>query len=189
MHRRLQPRDGTNGRPRWLITWDTLADQAAKARGEAATFRWLRPRTIIYTAALLIGLGVMVSALATRTSLGLSVLHDRAPLFVPLADGSLRNGYTIKVINKQSKPTPMNSPCLGLAGATMTEPEEGLGPTTRLGLPVNADSVGTFRVLVKANPDRLENGRQQLDFILRNPETGEHVEYRSVFMGPATQRR
>ena len=31
-------------RPRWLITWDTLADQAAKARGEQTSFRLFRVR-------------------------------------------------------------------------------------------------------------------------------------------------
>ena len=30
------------GRPKWLITWDTLADQAAKARGQHTAFRFFR---------------------------------------------------------------------------------------------------------------------------------------------------
>jgi cytochrome c oxidase accessory protein FixG len=91
------------GRPKWLITWDTLADQAAKAEGRLATFRFLRARTIIYISALLIAVSVMTVALANRASIGLSVLHDRAPLFVPLADGSLRNGYTVKIVNKDGR--------------------------------------------------------------------------------------
>ncbi|MBN8900520.1 MAG: cytochrome c oxidase accessory protein CcoG, partial [Rhodospirillales bacterium] len=40
------------GKPGWLITWDTLADQAAKAAGTHAGFRFFRPRTIIYLSAL-----------------------------------------------------------------------------------------------------------------------------------------
>ena len=39
------------------------------------------------------------TALLTRSTVGLSVLRDRAPVFVPLADGSLRNGYTLKIAN------------------------------------------------------------------------------------------
>jgi cytochrome c oxidase accessory protein FixG len=173
------------GKPRWLITWSTLADQAAKARGEQATFRFFRARTIIYLSALLLGAVVIAATLATRSSLGLSALHDRAPLFVRLADGSLRNGYTIKIVNKQQTPVTYELTTLGLAGAALAEPDEELGPAERLGLPVNADSVGTFRVLVTGNPERLANGSQELDFILRNPDTGEHTEYHSVFMGPA----
>ena len=42
----------------------------------------------------------MTVALLMRSSIGLSVLHDRAPLFVRLPDGDLRNGYTVKIVNK-----------------------------------------------------------------------------------------
>jgi len=37
-----------------------------------------------------------------RGGVGISVLHDRAPLFVRLADGDLRNGYTVKIVNKSN---------------------------------------------------------------------------------------
>ena len=52
------------------------------------------------------------------------------------------------------------------------------------GLPVKADSVGTFRVTVTGEPSRLVDGSQDIDFILRNTETGEQTVYHSVFMGP-----
>ena len=42
----------------------------------------------------------MIYALATRSNDGVSVLHDRNPLFVRLSDGSLRNAYTVRIINK-----------------------------------------------------------------------------------------
>ena len=42
----------------------------------------------------------MIASLAMRQSLYLSVMHDRNPLFVRLSDGSIRNGYTIRVANK-----------------------------------------------------------------------------------------
>ena len=42
------------GRPKWLITWDTLADQAAKAAAGRRTLHLLRPRTMIYISALLV---------------------------------------------------------------------------------------------------------------------------------------
>ena len=132
------------GRPKWLITWDTLADQAAKAEGRQATFKFLRPRTIIYVSALFIAVSVMTVALATRSSVGLSVLHDRAPLFVRLPDGSLRNGYTVKIANKGQTQMLFELNTEGLQGAILAEADEGLGPADRLGLPVKADSVGTY---------------------------------------------
>jgi cytochrome c oxidase accessory protein FixG len=173
------------GRPSWLITWGTLADQAARARGERAPFRFFRIRTIIYLSALLAALGIMAVALAERAELGLSVLHDRAPLFVPLADGSLRNGYTLKIANKEDTQVLYEISVQGLPEARLTEADEGLGPAAQLGLTVGADRVGTFRVLVAGQPRTLPSGSQEIDFLLRNTVTGEQTVYRSVFMGPA----
>ena len=92
------------GHPKWLITWDTLADQAAKAEGKQTTLHLLRPRTLIYISALVLAVALMTVALLTRATLGLSVLHDRAPLFVRLPDGNIRNGYTVKIANKDASP-------------------------------------------------------------------------------------
>jgi cytochrome c oxidase accessory protein FixG len=177
------------GRPRALITWDTLADQAAKARGEQASFRLFRPRTIIYVSALVLAVCVMGVALATRSGLGISVLHDRAPLFVRLASGDLRNGYTVKIVNKANTQVLYELSVQGLPGAVLTEADEGLGPASLLGLPVNADSVGTFRVMVAGQPAALQDGEQAINFMLSNTLTGEHTVYRSLFMGPGAKLR
>ena len=106
------------GRPKWLITWDTLADQAAKAEGRQTTLHLLRPRTLIYISALLVAVVVMTAALLTRSTVGLSVLHDRAPLFVRLPDGNLRNGYTVKIVNK--------GPNIALVRTAHRRPERGI---------------------------------------------------------------
>ena len=57
-------------------------------------------------------------------------------------------------------------------------------PASLLGLPVKADSVGTFRITVAGQPEKLVDGSQGIDFVLRNTETGEQTVYRSLFMGP-----
>ena len=114
------------------------------------------------------------------------MLHDRAPLFVRLADGDLRNGYTLKIANKSDKQTLFELNVDGMPGAVLTEANEGLGPAVRLGLPVNADTVGTFRVMVAGQPATLKGGSQPVDFVLSNTATGERTVYHSVFMGPAS---
>ena len=133
---------------------------------------------------LLIAASVMTVALATRSSIGLSVLHDRAPLLVQMPDGNLRNGYTVKIVNKSQSQMLFELNTEGLGGGTLTEADEGLGPSDRLGLPVKADSVGTWRVLVSGRPDALVDGSQKIKFMLRNAQTGEETVYHSVFMGP-----
>ncbi len=97
----------------------------------------------------------MTGALAMRSSVGLSVLHDRAPLFVRLPDGDLRNGYTVKIVNKGPNVALFELRSDGLNGASLAEADEGLGPASRLGLMVKGDSVGTFRVTVAGEPDHL----------------------------------
>ena len=67
------------GRPGWLITWDTLADQTAKAAGTHVPFRIFRPRTIIYaTLFSIVGL-IMLYGYSNRSILEVNVLHDRNP--------------------------------------------------------------------------------------------------------------
>jgi cytochrome c oxidase accessory protein FixG len=172
------------GRPQWLITWDTLADQAAKAEGRQTTLHLLRPRTLIYAAALVLAVVLMTVALLTRSTLGLSVLHDRAPLFVRQPDGNIRNGYTLKIVNKDTKPVLYELRTNGLDSALLAEADEGLGPASRLGLMVGADTVGTFRITVAGQPGHLASGSQGIDFDLRNTDTDERTVYHSLFMGP-----
>ncbi len=60
-------------------------------------------RTVLYAAIIAIVGGIMLYALATRDSEGISVIHDRNPMFVRLSDGALRNDYTIRIVNKRLK--------------------------------------------------------------------------------------
>jgi polyferredoxin len=44
----------------------------------------------------------MLYTLLTRTLLDVNVLHDRNPVAVKLSDGSIRNGYTLRFLNKRA---------------------------------------------------------------------------------------
>ena len=171
------------GQPKWLITWDSQVRQKAKAEGRGERFRFLRPRTMIYVGALLAALTTMGVSLALRPHVELSVLHDRAPLFVAMRDGTLRNAYTVKIANKTMRDTRFVLELDGLRGAVLTESEAEEGGV-RLVLPVDADSIGTFRVLVVARPDHLVKGAQDVRFTVRSLATEETALTPSVFMGP-----
>jgi polyferredoxin len=62
-------------------------------------FRILRPRTIYYTIILSLVGGVILYNLTFKSLLNLSVIPDRNPMFVTLSDGSIRNGYNLKINN------------------------------------------------------------------------------------------
>src|SRR5260370_1374074 len=44
---------------------------------------------------------IMLYALLTRSLLDVNVLHDRNPVAVKLSDGSVRNAYTVRLLNKR----------------------------------------------------------------------------------------
>lgn len=88
------------GRPDYLIAWDSERNHALCAAGAPPAYRLLRSRTALYGALLALVAVIMLGALTLRSSTGVSVLHDREPLFVTLSNGSIRNGYTVKILNK-----------------------------------------------------------------------------------------
>jgi cytochrome c oxidase accessory protein FixG len=172
------------GQPLWLIRWDTLSNQAARARGQAAPLRLLRARTVIYLGALLLAALVMTAALTRRADVELSVQHDRAPLFVRTPDGQLRNGYTIKISNKSPRIMNFELGLIGLATGSMMLAGEQATSAQQLALAVAADSIATFRVFVSGAPGPLVDGSQRIDFTLLRTSNGERIISKSVFMGP-----
>jgi cytochrome c oxidase accessory protein FixG len=169
---------------KWLITWDTLAQQTAKKAGRHEPTRLIRPRTVIYISVLLVAMTGMAVALLTRSTVNLSVQRDRAPVFVPLADGSLRNGYTVKIVNKTQLHSAFDLTVQGLPGAMLVVAEGDPTPAAALRMLSASDEVDTFRVLVTARPAALADGSQPVDFVLRDTATGQQTVYHSTFMGP-----
>ena len=165
----------------WLITWDTLAGQKAKAAGRKEALHLIRPRTILYGAILLLCGGLVVAGVLLRSTTNLSVIHDRAPLFIKLKSGDIRNGYTVKLANKLQLPAEYDLTVSGIPGAVMSLPERSpiFGPRARLS--VAAGEVGTFRLLVQGQDDGTGPARSELRFELHNEATGETRSYEVPF--------
>ena len=176
------------GQPKWLVNWDTLAGQKARAEGRVERYRPFRARTLIYLGVMVVALAVMGTALATRAHVALSVQRDRAPLFVTVRDGSIRNAYTLKISNKTQAPAEFALTLRGLEAGVMSVAEQPGAPSNSLVLPVDRDSIGTFRILVFGRPAALVDGSQPMEFLLRNVSTGEQASYATVFMGPGAGR-
>ncbi len=134
------------GRPRGLIAYDTVARKEAKAAGRHESLQLFRPRTLLY-AALLVAVGlVMLGGWLKRTILEVNVLADRSPPYVLLTDGSIRNGFTVKILNKLHEPRTFTIAARGLAGASLSIVGfQARGADT---VSVATDSLAEFRVLV-----------------------------------------
>jgi cytochrome c oxidase accessory protein FixG len=142
------------GRPRRLIDYLTLDDAATEKAGGTAhpTLKTLfRPRTLVYFGIWCsIGLA-MLFTLGQRTRLDLAAQHDRNPLYVQLSDGSIRNNYTVKVRNMETRPREVALLIKGLPNAvawTSTGSRETAGQ--RIEVTVAPDSVQKVRLFIVA---------------------------------------
>jgi len=91
------------GRAKGLIAYDTDLNIKARLEGKQPFVKLVRMRTLLYAAVIAVAGGIMIFTLATRDSEGISIIHDRNPMYVRMTDGALRNGYTIRIVNKQLK--------------------------------------------------------------------------------------
>ena len=89
------------GRPTGLIAYDTSVNIKRRQEGKPAFFKIVRGRTLLYAGLIAVVGSFMLYTLATRHDLALAAIHDRNPLAVLLKDGSVRNGYTLRIINKR----------------------------------------------------------------------------------------
>ncbi|MGH1576540.1 cytochrome c oxidase accessory protein CcoG [Planktotalea sp.] len=97
------------GKPRGLIDYMASTDEENERAGKPIKPVWqhiLRPRTIMYTVLwALVGLG-LVFALFIRPDIEMSVAPVRNPTFVTLSDGSVRNTYDVRLLNKHGEDRP-----------------------------------------------------------------------------------
>lgn len=107
------------GRPKGLIAYDTARNLERAPQGQKLVFAFFRPRVLFYAALLVAIGGVMFYGLLTRSTLELNTLRDRSPTFVRLSDGSVRNGYTLKILNKTSVKRDLLVSVAGIEGAQL----------------------------------------------------------------------
>ncbi len=174
------------GRPTGLIKFDTQTNQVALATtGKPAPARLIRPRTILYSLMMLVIAGAIAAGLALKPGLDISVLRDRAPLFVTLADGTVRNAYTFKISNMTRDPRAYTLTVAGLKDARIAVAGESQEEqAAQQHLTAAPDMVATYRIFVTAPRSSLQGTSQPLTFRLTSAN-GETASHESVFMGPA----
>jgi len=170
-------------RPPNLIAYDSERNQERRAAGLAPEHRFVRSRTLVYAGVLALAVIVMGVTLGTRASTELSVIPERNPLFVTLSDGSIRNGYDVKILNKERE---LREYRLSLAGAGL--PAVVSTPTGETGqaitLAAAPDDVATHRVFVQLPASALTDTSTPITFVLTDLASGEERRIDSVFRGP-----
>ena len=171
------------GKPRGLIDYCSLADEALERGGAVPIPSWrraIRPRTILYTG-LWAAIGVaMIVALFLRDTIDLTVRPERNPVFVTLSDGSVRNAYEVRIQNRNPEPNIFRL-------SAKTE-----GAYLRLGvqgedaaaITIAADDTRKLRVFLTAPAGEALPERVPVRLWIENLMTGERSPYDTHFQGP-----
>lgn len=173
------------GRPSRLIGYDTDKNIARRAAGEKPKVQLFRSRTVLYAVVLALVTGLMTWSLLTRATMEVNVIRDRTPPFVVLSDGSIRNGYTIKIVNKATEARDLILEVSGAPDLTVSaigEVFEGAKAT----ITAAPDGVRSLRIFVTTAPNRSLHATFPLTVTLRDPVTGETADSPTTFL---TERR
>lgn len=173
------------GRPTRLIAYDTEENIERRARGEAPVVKIVRARTILYAVAILFVGAVMLYALATRSTLDINVIHDRNPIFVRLADGAIRNAYTVRVINKERVARSFDL-SVDLPHSAI-EVVGGVAANGHAILAVDADTTKEFRVLITQHARDIPHS-QRVTFTLADRDGEGRATAEDYFRGPGRAR-
>ena len=87
------------GLPRGLIRYDTLASISDPGNPKKK-FTLLRWRTFFYAAILTVFLGLILRGLIYKSEFEFNASHNRNPIYVMMSDGSIRNSYSLNIVNK-----------------------------------------------------------------------------------------
>ena len=173
------------GRPNLLIAYDTFHNLDAVAQGKAARTNIVRPRTMLYAGSIALVGALMLLALWERTSMAVTVQADRNPLYVRLADGSIRNGYTVKILNKGQSLRHFQIAIEGLPGSTLTI--AGLDSQGPAMIDVNASSLREVKVYVRAAAAttlQLPNEATSFDVLVTDAADGTTSRHPASFRKP-----
>lgn len=175
------------GRPTGLIAFDTLTNVESLGAGRGPTARrWVRPRTMIYGGVLTLVLALMIGTFSSRTMVDMVVLRDRNPLFVQLADGTIRNSFTLKITNKSHSTENLVVSVAGVGAARVFGSGPGIADDGQSAPVVTAgpDAVTTVRLFVAVPPGNLKSDSNTVQLILTRPGGKLVNAYNTVFMGP-----
>ncbi|MEH6403065.1 MAG: cytochrome c oxidase accessory protein CcoG [Sneathiella sp.] len=169
--------------PRGLISYDTHIGQYEKTPVKNLKVKLIRPRTVAYTLILAIVGGIMLFTLLNRSALDVNVIRDRNPLFVTLSDGQVRNGYTVKILNKIHETRRYQVTVEGLNNATAWLQVEG-PRSDDLVVPVPGDALSSVKLFVSAPKKAIGGSSHDITIVIYDLLSGLTVRQDTSFKGP-----
>jgi len=161
------------GRPKGLIRYASLDEMEGKHQLPL----YKRPRPLIYLTILILSVLGILYGITHLGTIELKVLHERAPLYVELSDGSIQNKYRLKILNKTDKDFHVKITASGIEGMVLKGAEK----------PLYARKGGdtSYTIYIKAPQEAIEEERTPILFKATGVEDPtQSAEYESMFFAP-----
>ncbi|MEQ9179577.1 MAG: FixG Ig-like domain-containing protein, partial [Nitratireductor sp.] len=100
------------------------------------------------------------------------------------ADGSIRNGYTVKLLNMIPEPRVIFLSLDGLPGATMTANGIDQPEGRSMVIPVEPDRLRTLKIFVRQPQDLIDGTTQRFRFVAEDKASFESDAYTATFNAP-----
>ncbi|QYX56386.1 cytochrome c oxidase accessory protein CcoG [Roseovarius sp. SCSIO 43702] len=171
------------GKPRGLIDYMALTDEKNERAGKPPKPIWkhvFRPRTILYTSLWsLVGVGLLF-ALFVRSDIEMTVAPVRNPTYVTMSDGTIRNSYEVRILNKLGEAREFR-----LSIADRPELSLLLEGEPDQTVTVPADSTYNQRLYIEAGPgtEAAQADRTDVRLWIEDAENGDRAYKDTVFNG------
>jgi len=160
-----------------------LSDETAERAGESPRSVWkhiMRPRTMLYTALWsLVGLG-LVFALFIRPDIEMTVAPVRNPTFVTLSDGSIRNTYDVRLLNKHGEDRPFR---MTVAGDPALRIQLEGSPYETVTVPADTTFLQRVYVIAPPSSDAANSERTEFRFWVEDITNGDRAYKDTIFNG------
>ena len=175
------------GKPRGLIDYLALSDETRERAGQEPRRIWkhiFRPRVLLYTALWsLVGVGLLV-ALVLRPEIELTVAPVRNPTYVVLSDGSIRNTYDVRLLNKHGEDRPFR---LSLSDDAILQISlEGETDST-VDVPANETHLQRVYVTAPEGTPEAKADRTEFHIWVEDLTTGDRAAKATIFNGRTSQ--
>ncbi|WP_425099767.1 cytochrome c oxidase accessory protein CcoG [Tropicibacter sp. S64] len=173
------------GKPRGLIDYLALSDEPRERAGGQPRSVWkhiFRPRVILYTTLWsLVGLG-LVFALFIRPEIEMTVAPVRNPTFVTLSDGSIRNTYDVRLLNKHGEDRPFR---ITLKGNDFLRVQLEGTPYETVTVPANETYLQKVYVIAPRGSEPAEDERTPFRLWVEDLTNGDRASKDTIFNGRA----
>jgi len=178
---------GTDSKRVEDIKPENIRDKNGKLSDKVTHTNWwsfMRPRTFIYTIVYCAIGAAMIVHLTMRDRLAVNVYPDRNPQFVVLSDGSIRNGYELKILNMKNEGRQFLIAIEGLPDPKIERVGFDTSQSKWIVADVQADRIVSLRLFVTLPRNRVQQEKMPFRFKVSTMGGGETQINETSFRAP-----